>query len=182
MVVLLFGVSLMVFLISHLVPSNPVAANLSQTAINDPEVVAAFEAKWGLDKPLYEQYFIYLKNLLHGDLGTSIRTGQPVMQDLMRYFPATLELSVWAMRYRYCIRRAVRRVVGGISKQTSRSDFAGHLGQRGVGAQLLVCPAGFGRSFPAGWDGSRAAGGWIPARWALSGGTGLYVHRRPVFG
>ena len=68
MVLLLFGVSLMVFLISHLVPSNPVAANLSQTAINDPEVVAAFEAKWGLDKPLYEQYLIYLKNLLHGDI------------------------------------------------------------------------------------------------------------------
>lgn len=97
MVVLLFGVSLMVFLISHLVPSNPIVANMSQTALADPEAVAAFQAKWGLDKPLYEQYFIYLNNLLHGDLGISIRTGQPVLQDLIQYFPATVELSLFAM-------------------------------------------------------------------------------------
>lgn len=97
MVILLFGVSLMVFLISHLVPSNPLVANMSQTALADPEAVAAFEAKWGLDKPLYQQYFIYMGNLLRGDLGTSIRTGQPVLQDLMQYFPATVELSLCAM-------------------------------------------------------------------------------------
>lgn len=97
MVILMLGVSLLVFLISHLVPSNPIAANLSQTAMNDPEVVAAFEAKWGLDKPLYQQYFIYLGNLIKGDLGTSIRTGQPVLTDLMQYFPATVELSLCAM-------------------------------------------------------------------------------------
>ena len=97
MIVLMLGVSLLVFLISHLVPSDPVASNLSQSALSDPEAVAAFEAKWGLDKPLYMQYLIYLGNLLHGDLGTSIRTGQPVLKDLMQYYPATLELSIWAM-------------------------------------------------------------------------------------
>lgn len=94
---MLFGVSLFVFFISHMVPSNPAAANLSQTALNDPEIVAAYEAKWGLDKPLIEQYFIYMKNLLQGDLGTSIRTGRPVLDDLLQYFPATLELSIFAM-------------------------------------------------------------------------------------
>lgn len=97
MLMMLFGVSIMVFLISHLVPSNPAAANLSQTALNDPEIVAAYEAKWGLDKPLYEQYFIYSSNLLKGDFGTSIRTGRPVLDDLKHYFPATLELSIFAM-------------------------------------------------------------------------------------
>ena len=97
LVILLFGVSLFVFFISHMVPSNPAAANLSQTALNDPEIVAAYEAKWGLDKPLIEQYFIYMKNLLQGDLGTSIRTGRPVLDDLLQYFPATLELSIFAM-------------------------------------------------------------------------------------
>ena len=97
MVVLLLGVSVMVFLISHMVPSNPVAANLSQTAVNDPEIVAAYEAKWGLDKPLYEQYFIYITNILKGDFGTSIRTGRPVLTDLKQYFPATVELSIFAM-------------------------------------------------------------------------------------
>ncbi len=97
MIVVLLGVSVLVFCISHLVPSNPVAANLSQTAMADPEIVAAYEAKWGLDKPLYEQYFIYMNNLFHGDLGTSIRTGRPVIADLKQYFPATLELSIFAM-------------------------------------------------------------------------------------
>ncbi len=97
MLVMLIGVSLMVFLISHMVPSDPVSANLSQTAMSDPEIVAAFKEKWGLDKPLFQQYFMYLGNILKGDLGTSIRTGQPVAADLMRYFPATVELSVFAI-------------------------------------------------------------------------------------
>ena len=98
MIVLLFGVSILVFLISHFVPSNPAAANLSQSALSDPEIVAAYEAKWGLDKPVWEQYLIYMKNILvHHDLGTSIRTGRPVLEELGQYFPATLELSVFAM-------------------------------------------------------------------------------------
>ena len=98
MVVLLFGVSVLVFLISHFVPSNPAAANLSQTALNDPEIVAAYEAKWGLDKPVWEQYIIYMKNILvNHDLGTSIRTGRPILDELKQYFPATLELSIFAM-------------------------------------------------------------------------------------
>ncbi len=96
-VFLLVGVSLLVFLISHLVPSNPVAANMSTTAMSDPEAVAVYKAKWGLDKPLYEQYFIYLRNLLKGDMGTSIRTGNAVMDDLKQFFPATMELSIFAM-------------------------------------------------------------------------------------
>lgn len=97
MVVLLLGVSILVFLISHLVPSNPVAANLSQTAMADPEIVAAYEAKWGLDKPIWEQYLIYMGNMLRGDMGTSIRTSRPIMEELGQYFPATLELSLFAM-------------------------------------------------------------------------------------
>lgn len=96
LVFLILGVSLLVFLISHLVPADPVVAFVSQRNISDPEVVAAFKAKWGLDKPLYQQYLIYLKNLLHGDLGTSIRTHRPVLTDLAEYFPATIELAIFA--------------------------------------------------------------------------------------
>ncbi len=97
MLLLLFGVSLFVFLLSYSVPSSPEAANLSQTALSDPEIVAAYRAKWGLDRPIYEQYFIYMGNLLQGDLGTSIRTSKPIAEDLRQYFPATLELSLFAM-------------------------------------------------------------------------------------
>lgn len=96
LIFLIFGVTLLVFLISH-IPGDPVAANMSQSAMADPEAVAAFKAKWGLDQPLIMQYFTYLKNLLTGDLGVSMRTGNPVIQDLMQFFPATLELSAFAM-------------------------------------------------------------------------------------
>ena len=94
---LMFGVALLVFILSHLVPSDPVAANLSQSAMNNPEIVAAFKEKWGLDQSLLNQLILYFQHLLSGDLGTSIRTGRPVMVDLIQFFPATLELSIVAM-------------------------------------------------------------------------------------
>ncbi|MDR0642395.1 MAG: ABC transporter permease [Treponema sp.] len=94
---LMAGISLVVFLLSHAVPSDPVVANLSERNLDDAEMVAAFRAKWGLDQPLYKQYLRYLKNLLHGDLGISIRTQRPVLEDLIRYFPATVELALFGM-------------------------------------------------------------------------------------
>jgi peptide/nickel transport system permease protein len=94
---LLFGVALLVFILSHLVPSDPVAANLSQSAMNNPEIVAAFKEKWGLDRSLFSQLVLYFQHLLAGDLGTSIRTGKPVLDDLKQFFPATFELSIVAM-------------------------------------------------------------------------------------
>ena len=68
LVIMLFGVATLVFILSKLVPGNPVTANLSQRALSDPEIVAAFEAKYGLDQPIIVQYFLYIKNLLQFDL------------------------------------------------------------------------------------------------------------------
>lgn len=68
----------MVFILSHMVPSDPVVANLSQRNMSNPELVEIFRAKWGLDKPLHIQYLVYMKSLLKGDLGESIRTGRPI--------------------------------------------------------------------------------------------------------
>ena len=99
LIFLLFGVTLAVFIITHMVPANPAAAYLTPEAMSNPDVVAAFNARWGLDKPLPVQYFLYMKNLLSGDLGTSLRTKQPVLTDLMKYFPATVELSITAMLF-----------------------------------------------------------------------------------
>ena len=99
LIFLLFGVTLAVFIITHMVPANPAAAYLTPEAMSNPDVVAAFNARWGLDKPLPVQYFLYMKNLLSGDLGTSMRTKQPVLTDLMKYFPATVELSITAMLF-----------------------------------------------------------------------------------
>lgn len=90
---LVFGVTLITFVLTNLVPANPVNAILGEQEANDPEAVARMEAKLGLDKPLYEQYWLYLVRLVHGDLGTSFLTKQPVMDDLKRVLPATLELG-----------------------------------------------------------------------------------------
>ena len=141
MVVLLLGVSVMVFLISHMVPSNPVAANLSQTALNDPEIVAAYEAKWGLDKPLHEQYIVYMSNLLRGDFGTSIRTGRPVLQDLKQYFPATVELSIFAMIIAIVLGVGFG-VLSAIFQNKPADQILRAISVSGVSPQLLVCPAG----------------------------------------
>jgi len=94
---LLWGVTVVTFALVHVVPGDAATANLSEQALNDPSVVAAYRAKWGLDQPIYLQYLHYLGNLLHGDLGTSQQTGRPVLTDLLQYVPATLELAVPSM-------------------------------------------------------------------------------------
>lgn len=94
---MLIGMTLISFVLSQAVPADPVTANLGEQAAANPQAVAAFRHRWGLDRPLPEQYGIYLWNVLHGDLGTSITTKQPVAQDLRRSLPATIELAVTAM-------------------------------------------------------------------------------------
>ena len=93
MVVAAAGVTMISFIISHAVPSDPIVSNLGQQASQRQEIVAAFRAKWGLDRPLHEQYLSFLGNLAHGDLGTSINTRRPIATDVSQFLPATVELS-----------------------------------------------------------------------------------------
>ncbi len=90
---LLLGITVMAFLIANLIPADPIIANLPPNALNDEDTIAAFRKKWGLDKPLHEQYLTYLGNLLQGDMGTSIKTRKPVGEDISRRLPATIELA-----------------------------------------------------------------------------------------
>ena len=94
MVFVLFGVMTIIFFIAHVLPADPVAAMLGGQA--PPELIQKARAKWNLDKPLYDQYTIYVWRLFHGDLGISIATGDPVTQDLIQFFPATFELATAA--------------------------------------------------------------------------------------
>jgi peptide/nickel transport system permease protein len=96
LVIVMLGVSLFTFIISHSVPGDPLVAHLGQQAMSDPEIVETYKVKWGLDKPLPVQYFDYVKNMLHGDMGISIASKRPVIDDLARYFPATFELATMA--------------------------------------------------------------------------------------
>ena len=97
LVVMLFGVATLVFILTKMIPGDPAVANLSQRALNDPEIVAAYRAKYGLDQPLPVQYILYMKNLLQFDLGTSMRTNKPVLPELARCYPATIELALFAI-------------------------------------------------------------------------------------
>lgn len=90
---LLVGISLVSFIIANAIPADPTAANLGERAAADPQIVASFRHKWGLDKPIYIQYLTYMRNLLHGDMGTSIRSRRPVADELRQFAPATFELS-----------------------------------------------------------------------------------------
>lgn len=95
LIFVLLGVSTMTFILAQLVPVDPAANALGQNA--RPEQIAAYREKLGLDQPLIEQYFSYLRRLSSGDLGESIRTRRSVLLDLRDYLPATLELSLAAL-------------------------------------------------------------------------------------
>jgi peptide/nickel transport system permease protein len=94
---LVLGVTLVTFVLTNLVPGDPVAASLGQRAAEDPAIVARFRAEYGLDQPLVAQYFTYLGNLLHGNLGTSTTTHNAVTADLASALPATLEIALAAI-------------------------------------------------------------------------------------
>jgi len=88
-------VSLLLFVLTHVVPADP--AKLAAGEHAGPEQVAEVRKAFGLDRPLPEQYLIYLVHLVHGDFGTSMRTNSSVLDDLRTYFPATIELTTSAM-------------------------------------------------------------------------------------
>jgi len=85
------------FVLSHIIPGDP--ARLYAGPHARFEQIQKARAELGLDKPLWEQYTTYWIRLLSGDLGMSIHTRRPVTQDLMDYFPATVELTTVAMAF-----------------------------------------------------------------------------------
>ena len=92
------GVSLLTFSLIHLIPGDPVTVMGGERGVSD-EQRAAMEIILGLDKPIWQQYFIYIGNVLQGDLGTSFITREPVMDEFLTLFPATIELSFFAAMF-----------------------------------------------------------------------------------
>ncbi|WP_195962574.1 ABC transporter permease [Clostridium tyrobutyricum] len=137
MILVIFGVTLIVFLLSHIIPGDPARMMVGQRASN--ETLINVRKQLGLDKPVLVQYLIYMKNLLSGDLGTSIRTQQPIVSDLVAYFPATLELVLYA----FLIALVVGIPLGVLTslKQNTVTDYLGR----------IFCIGGV--SIPAFWGG-----------------------------
>ena len=91
----LFGLVLVTFLIGRVMPIDPVLAIVGDRAPAD--VVAQARLDLGLDEPLYVQFWIYLGKLVQGDLGRSVMTSHTVVNDIIRFFPATMELATAAI-------------------------------------------------------------------------------------
>jgi peptide/nickel transport system permease protein len=125
-----------------MVPSDPLVLLISEKAMSNPEIVNATVEKWGLDRSLPEQYFYYINNMLHGDLGVSFKTRRPVADDLKDYFPATVELGFSALLF-----AVVFGLPLGIAAAINSGKWIDHL------ARFISL---FGASMPPFWSGLMA--------------------------
>ncbi|WP_370549425.1 dipeptide ABC transporter permease DppB [Edwardsiella tarda] len=92
------GITLLTFAFVHMIPGDPVMIMAGERGIS-AERHAQIMAEMGLDKPLYQQYFTYVRDVLHGDLGQSLKSRTPVWQEFVPRFQATLELGFCAMLF-----------------------------------------------------------------------------------
>ena len=134
------GLTAVTFVIARVMPADPVLAIVGDRAHQD--VYDAVYRELGLDQPLLVQYLRYLGQLFAGDLGVSIMTAQPVLDDLLRFFPATLELATVATLLGVCA-----GVPLGVLAAVRQGRWADHL-VRVVGL--------FGYSVPVFWLGMLA--------------------------
>ncbi len=148
----MIGVSIITFGLSHVVPADPAIVALGDHATDAQ--INAFREKYGLNKPVPEQYWIYVTNLIRGDLGISLRTRRPVAADLRDFFPATFELSLTAL-----ILSILIGVPAGVASATARNRLPDHV----VRIVSLI-----GGSVPIFWLGLILIGffygrlGWLP--------------------
>jgi len=91
----ILGVSILAFLVMHMFTTDPAATILGQHAKQDQ--ILALREQLGLNKPIYIQYWDFLRGILHGNLGDSLMTKTPVWKELMARFPATIELALAAI-------------------------------------------------------------------------------------
>jgi len=153
----LLGVSIIVFSFIHIIPGDPAVVMLGERAT--PQRVAEVRVQLGLDKPLYTQYLIYAGKVLRGDFGASILRGDPVLWDLVRRFPATVELACSAI----LIAVSIGVPMGIVSAVWRNSAFDG--------ASRLVALTGV--SMPIFWLGLMLAWffgvvlGWFPTGFRL---------------
>jgi peptide/nickel transport system permease protein len=174
LVLLAIGITLVVFVLTQLVPTNAVTANLGEQAAGDPAAVASFKRHYGLDRPLPVRYVLYLKHVAEGDLGQSALTHDAVTHDLGQFIPATAELAIVSV-----LLAAIFGITFGVYAAMRRNKLADHL--------LRVVSLG-GISMPTFWIAlvSLYLGfyrlGWFPGSDRLDPGqlppphhTGLYT-------
>ncbi|RXG85543.1 ABC transporter permease [Bradyrhizobium vignae] len=129
----LFGVSVICFTLTYLLPGNPAMVKAGPFAT--PEHLAEMEHQMGLDRPFPEQYYRYVSGIFKGDLGESASTGRPVSQDFLQRLPATLELNLASL--------LIAIVIGlplGVLSAVHRDTLIDHIG-RVVGIMGVAMPS-----------------------------------------
>lgn len=139
-VVTLLGLLILTFFIGRVMPLDPVLAIVGPDA--DASAYAQVHLELGLDKPLWSQFGIYLSDLLHGDFGRALLTGNPVITDIARVFPATLELATLAILFGVLVGLPL-----GVYAATHQGRAGDHI------ARLITL---FGYSTPIFWIGMMA--------------------------
>lgn len=154
MPLLLFGIATIVFIVSRLTPADPLVSIVGERNLTNEVVVAAAKRRWGLDQPVFVQYLKYMRNLLHGDMGTSFTTRKSVMSDLWERLPATLELTIASLTAGVAVGVAL-----GVAAARQRNKLVDHV------ARFFAL---IGSSLPAFWAGLLvlyvfyAKLGWLP--------------------
>jgi peptide/nickel transport system permease protein len=140
MAVTLIGLSVLVFLMLRLVPGTVVEQMIGADAVASPAMVAELKRFFGLDQPWWRQYGSWIAGLGHGDLGTSWRTGKPVVALILERLPVTIELTVLAVGF-----ALVLGIPAGIVSATRRDQAVDNVTRVGT----LV-----GLSVPVFWQGT----------------------------
>ena len=138
--VTLIGLTVLVFLMLRLVPGTVVEQMIGADAVVSKEMVEQLKRFFGLDQPWYTQYFAWLGRLVHGDLGTSWRTGKPVWSLILERLPVTLELTLLAVTF-----ALVLGVAAGVLSAMQRDRAVDQIARVGTL---------FGLSIPVFWQGT----------------------------
>ena len=156
------AVTVLVFALRALVPGDPVEIMFFGES-PPPEVVEMIHKSWGLDKPIYEQYYIYMSRIVKGDFGTSFRSRQPVMKDIAARYPNTLRLAFTGLTLAVLL-GVITGVISAV-KQNTLFDFG----------SMIVALVGV--SMPAFWM-ALLMMYYFSVKWSLlpSMGTGTWKH------
>lgn len=131
-----FGVTVIAFVFIRLLPGDPILLLAGERGVS-AERYAEMQAQYGFDQPLWKQYWDYLIGIFHGDLGISFKTKQPVLEEFLTLFPATLELSICAILF-----AVILGIPAGVIAAVNRGKFFD---------QALMTTALIGYSMPIFW-------------------------------